>query len=408
MALLLLLSGCANSAGTNNSSAETNEKVEAQPKQGGELTYALATSPDSLDPHRSGLAVAGRVFRTIFDNLVIQAEDGTIQPWLATEWTVSEDGKSYIFQLREDVKFHDGTPFNAEAVKFSFDRIIDPKTKSGNALSLLRPYVSSEVLEEYTIKINLATPSAAFLSNVSQNQLGIVSPTAVEKYGDQFGKNPVGTGPFKFVSWTENADIQVEKNSDYNWGPSNVENKGKPYLDKISFKIVPEEATRIGSVQSGQVLAAETVPPQNIASLKNDPKTQLLTVNTIGLPYTLFFNQRKEPWNNVKARQAVQLAIDVDSIVKTLYLGTYERSWSPLSPGIVGYDKSLEGSVKVDIDKANKILDELGYEKGSDGIRVKDGKQLTLNYVDGSPNREKRNDIAVIVQQQLKKNCNQG
>ncbi|NYE06457.1 peptide/nickel transport system substrate-binding protein [Bacillus niacini] len=403
MALLLLLSGCANSASTKNSSAETNKEADAQPKQGGELTYALATSPDSLDPHRSGLAVAGRVFRTIFDNLVIQAEDGSIQPWLATEWTVSEDGKSYIFQLRADVKFHDGTPFNAEAVKFSFDRIIDPKTKSGNALSLLRPYVSSEVLEEYTIKINLATPSTAFLSNLSQNQLGIVSPTAVEKYGDQFGKNPVGTGPFKFVNWTENADIQVEKNSDYNWGPSNVENKGKPYLDKISFKIVPEEATRIGSVQSGQVLAAETVPPQNIASLKNDPKTQLLTVNTIGLPYTLFFNQRKEPWNNVKARQAVQLAIDVDSIVKTLYLGTYERSWSPLTPGIVGYDKSLEGSVKVDIDKANKILDELGYEKGSDGIRVKDGKQLTLNYVDGSPNREKRNDIAVIVQQQLKR-----
>src|SRR4051812_21280755 len=177
-ALLLLLSGCANGASTTNTSAETNEKVISEPKEGGELTYALATSPDSLDPHRSGLAVAGRVFRTIFDNLVTQAEDGTIQPWLATDWTVSEDGKSYTFQLRDDVIFHDGTPFNAEAVKFSFDRIIDPKTKSGNALSLLRPYVSSEVLEEYTIKINLTTPSAAFLSNLSQNQLGIVSPAA--------------------------------------------------------------------------------------------------------------------------------------------------------------------------------------------------------------------------------------
>lgn len=403
MALLLLLSGCANNTSTNNSSAETNEKVEAQPKQGGELTYALATSPDSLDPHRSGLAVAVRAFRTIFDSLVVQEPDNSIKPWLATEWTISEDGKSYTFKLRQDVKFHDGTPFNAEAVKYSFDRIIDPKTQARNSTALLKPYQSSEVLDEYTIKINLSTPSSSFLSNLSQAMLGIVSPTAAEKYGDQFGKNPVGTGPYKFVSWTENADIVVEKNNDYKWGPSIVENKEAPYLDKITFKIIPEEATRIGSVQSGQVLAAETVPPQNIVSLKNDPKNQLLQVNTIGLPYTLFFNQRKEPWNDVRARKAVQLSVDVNAIVKTLYLNTYSRAWSPLSPGILGYDKSLENSNSVDLEKANELLDELGYVKGKDGIRVKDGRELTLNYVDGTPNREKRNDIAVIIQQQLKK-----
>ncbi|ULT58961.1 ABC transporter substrate-binding protein [Neobacillus drentensis] len=403
LVLLLLVSGCANDANTTNQSAEASERSKSQSKQGGELTYALATSPDTLDPHRAGLAVAGRVFRNIFDNLVFQAKDNTIQPWLATEWTVSDDGKSYTFKLRKDVKFQDGTPFNAEAVKYSYDRIIDPKSKSGNAPGLLQPYVSSEVIDDYTIKINLATPSAAFLSNLSQNQLGIVSPTAAKRYGDQFGKHPVGTGPFKFVSWSEDADIHLVKNSDYNWGPPNVENKGKPNLNKLTFKIVPEEATRIGSIQSGQVLAAETVPPQNIASLKNDPKTQLLKVNTIGLPYTLFFNQRKAPWTDVKVRQAVQLAVDVDSIVKTLYLGTYHRAWSPLTPGIFGYDPSLEGSTKANIKKANQILDELGYKKGSDGIRVKDGKPFTLNYVDGSPNREKRNDIAVIIQQQLKK-----
>lgn len=400
IAFLLLLSGCANSTSTKNSSEETNGKAA---KQGGELTYALATSPDSLDPHRSGLAVAVRAFRTIFDSLVVQAPDNSIKPWLATEWTISDDGKSYTFKLRKDVKFHDGTPFNAEAVKYSFDRIIDPKTKAKNAVALLKPYESSEVIDEYTIKINLATPSTAFLSNLSQAMLGIVSPTAAEKYGDQFVKNPVGTGPYKFVSWTENADIVVEKNNDYHWGPSIVENKEAPYLDKITFKIIPEEATRIGSVQSGQVLAAETVPPQNIVSLKNDPKTQLLQVNTIGLPYTLFFNQRKAPWNDVRARKAVQLAVDVDAIVKTLYLNTYSRAWSPLTPGILGYDESLENSSKLDIEKANKLLDELGYIKGADGIRAKDGKTLTLNYVDGTPNREKRNDIAVIIQQQLKK-----
>ena len=400
-AFLLLLAGCSNGASTSNSE-DTSGKAGTEASSGGELTYALATSPDTLDPHRSGLAVSVRAFRPIFDSLVVQTADNTIQPWLATEWKVSEDGKSYTFKLREDVTFHDGTPFNAEAVKYNYDRIIDPKTKAANALALIRPYKSSEVIDEYTIKINLETPSAAFLSNLSQALLGIVSPTAAEKEGDQFGKNPVGTGPYKFVSWIENADIQVEKNKDYKWAPSIVENEGAPYLDKITFKIIPEEATRIGSVQSGQVLAAETVPPQNMVSLKNDPKTQLLQVNTVGLPYTLFFNQRNKPWDDVNVRKAVQNAIDVDAIVKTLYMGTYERAWSPLSPGILGYDETLENSVKPDLDEANKRLDELGYKKGSDGIREKNGKKLTLNYVDGSPNREKRNDIAVIIQQQLK------
>jgi peptide/nickel transport system substrate-binding protein len=403
VASALLLSGCASSNTTKTASEGTTKEEEVQPKEGGELTYALATSPDSLDPHRSGLAVAVRAFRTIFDSLVVQGPDNSIQPWLATEWTVSEDAKSYTFKLREDVTFHDGTPFNAEAVKYSFDRIIDPKTQAKNAVALLRPYESSEVIDEYTIKINLATPSSGFLSNLSQAMLGIVSPTAAEKYGDQFVKNPVGTGPYKFVSWTENADIVVEKNEEYHWAPSIVENQESPYLDKITFKIIPEEATRIGSVQSSQVLAAETVPPQNIVSLKSDPNFQLLQVDTIGLPYTLFFNQRKEPWNDVKARKAVQLAVDVDAIVKTLYLDTYSRAWSPLTPGILGYDESLENKNKLDLDQANQILDDLGYVKGADGIREKDGKKLILNYVDGTPNREKRNDIAVIIQQQLKK-----
>ncbi|MFC5449334.1 ABC transporter substrate-binding protein [Paenibacillus aestuarii] len=403
MVIVLVLSACGDKPASQSGTAASAGATTQAAAQGGEITYALATSPDSLDPHRSGLAVAVRVFRTMYDSLVVQLPDNTIKPWLATEWTISPDGKSYTFKLRKDVKFHDGTPFNAEAVKYSFDRILDPATKAANATALLKPYKSSEVIDEYTIKLNLETPSVAFLGNLSQAMLGIVSPTAAKKYGDQFGKNPVGTGPFKFVKWEDNAEIKFERNPDYNWAPELVSNKGKSYLDAITFKIIPEEATRIGSVQSGQVTAAETVPPQNIVSLKNDAKLQLLQVNTGGLPYTLFFNQSRPPWNDVKARQAVQSAVDIDAIVKTLYLGTYQRAWSPLAPSAFGYDASLENAIKPDLDKANRLLDELGWVKGADGVREKDGKKLTLHYVDGSPNREKRNDIAAMIQQQLKK-----
>lgn len=403
LTIVMMLTACGGSQTTQGTeSVQSQGAAQGNSQQGGELTFALATSPDTLDPHRSGLAVSVRVIRTIYDSLVVQLPDNSIKPWLAKEWTISEDGLDYTFKLREDVVFQDGTPFNAEAVKYNFDRILDPATKAANAAALLQPYESSEVIDEYTVKIHLSTPSRAFLGNLSQALLGIVSPAAAVKYGDQLGHNPVGTGPFKFVKWDENASIQVERNPDYKWAPELVLNQSAPYLDGIDFKIVPEEATRIGSVQSNQVLAAETAPPQNILTLQNDPNYQLLQTNTVGLPYTLFFNLDHEPWNELKARQAIQLAVDVDTIVNTLYLGTYDRAWSALSPGIFGYDASLEDSISPDIDKANQLLDELGWTQGSDGVREKDGKKLQLHYVDGTPNREKRNDIAVMIQQQLK------
>lgn len=405
LALTTVLAGCgssSNSEATAQAASGSDTATASAPVQGGDFTYALATSPDTLDPRRSGLAVSVRVFGALYDTLLVRNADGSLGPSLATEWEQSDDGLSYTLKLKEGVKFQDGTPFNAEAVKYNFDSIIDPETKAANALALLRPYKSSEVIDEYTIKLNLETASQAFLGNLSQGMLSIVSPTAAKEKGEDFGKNPIGTGPFKFVSWSENAEIKLERNPDYAWGSSEAKNTKAAYLDNLTFKIVPEEATRIGGVQSGQVLAAETVPPQNIVALESDPNAQLFKTNTIGLPYTLFFNLEKKPWDELKARQAVQLAVDVDTIVKTLYLGTYERAWSSLTPGILGYDESLEGKIAPNLEKSNALLDELGWVKGADGIREKDGQRLTLHYVDGSPNREKRNDIAAMIREQLK------
>jgi peptide/nickel transport system substrate-binding protein len=396
MVTSLVLAGCASD--TKNSSNATGEVVK-----GGELTYALATPPDSLDPHRTGYVVALRVIAQVFDTLITLDEKNEFQPRLATEWNVSNEGKTYTFKLRDDVKFHDGTPFNAEAVKYNFDRIVDPKTKAGNAIALIQDYESAEVLGEFEVAIHLSSPNAAFLSNVSQTLLSIVSPTAAEKYGEEFAYNPVGTGLFKFESYKENAEVKLVKNEDYNWGPVGVENKGPSHLDRLTFKIVPEEATRVGGIQSGQILVAETIPPQNISALEANKEIEIYSQDTIGLPFTLFFNQTNEPYNDVNVRKAILLGVDVDSIIKTLYLGYYNRSWSPLTPGIYGYNEKLENSWNYDVEAANKLLDEAGFTVGKDGIRVRDGKRLTLNYVDGAPNREKRNDIAVIIQQQLKK-----
>jgi peptide/nickel transport system substrate-binding protein len=385
----------------SNSTTESAQGNEKEPVSGGTLTFALATSPDTLDPGASGFAVAHRVIRNIFDSLVYLDTDGTIKPWLAVSWTKSDDGKTYTFKLRDDVKFHDGTPFNAQAVKANFDRVV--ANGRGQSVSLLGPYESSTVIDEYTIEIKLSRPFEPFLSGLSSAFLGISSPTAIEKYGDQYSKNPVGSGPFKFVKWSENDRVELERNPDYNWGPPSAANKGPAHIDKLVFFIIPEEATRIGGVQSGQVLAAETVPPQLIESLKNSSKIRIEQAITNGTAFSLYFNVQNEPWNDVKVRQAVQQAVDVDAIVQTLYLGTYKRAWSSLTAGILGYDASLENELQYSADKANQLLDELGWKVGADGIREKDGKKLTLRYLEPSPNREKRNDIAVMVQQQLKK-----
>lgn len=398
----VLLAGCAASQGQGGSTSAQPDQTQSSGggAQGGELTYALATSPDTLDAGASGFAVSHRVFRNIFDSLVFQEKDGSFQPWLATSWTKSEDGKEYTFKLRTDVTFQDGIAFNAAAVKANFDHIFSGGR--GQARSLLGTFSSAEVVDEHTIKMILSEPFEPLLSGLSSAFLGISSPKALEQYGDQYGKHPVGSGPFTFVSWSENDQIVLERYEKYNWGPPSAENKGPSHLQKLTFKIIPEEATRIGSVQSGQGLAAETVPPQLITALKGDANIIVDQSITNGTAFTLYINTKNEPWNELKARQAVQLAVDVDTIVRTLYLGTYERAWSALTPGILGYDSSLENSVKPDVARANQLLDELGWKTGADGVREKDGKKLTLRYLDGSPNREKRNDIAAIVQQQLK------
>lgn len=395
----LIVTACGNDISDSNTPADALSDI----KGGGELTFAIATPPDSLDPHRTGYVVALRVIAQIFDTLITLDDNNEYHPLLATEWSVSEDGKNYTFKLRDDVTFHDGTPFNAEAVKYSFDRIVDPETKAANALALVNNYESTEIVNDYEVIIHLSAPNAAFLSNVSQTLLSIVSPTAAEELGEDFALHPVGTGLFKFESYEENAEIKLVKNENYQWGSETVENQGPSYLDRLTFKIVPEEATRVGGIQSGQIDAAETIPPQNVESLEASKSVQIFKKDTIGLPFTLFFNQTNEPYNDVNVRRALLLGVDVDTIVKTLYLGQYTRSWSPLTPGIYGYNADLENSWDYDVNTANKLLDEAGFTVGSDGIRVRDGKRLTLNYVDGAPNREKRNDIAVIIQQQLKK-----
>ena len=225
---------------------------------GERLVFALAGDPFHLDPNLTQGSLAHTVMMNIFDTLVYADVEGNIHPGLATSWETSDDRLSWTFHLREGVTFHDGTPFNAEAVKFTMDRVKDPELNSRRAASYLGPYISSEVIDEYTVCINFEKPYELLLVRLSRAWLGIVSPTAVKKYGnDGFGEHPVGTGPFIFRERVPNSHIILDRNPDYNWAPSIFDHQGPPHVEGVTFKIVPDLATRLATLENGEVNVIE-------------------------------------------------------------------------------------------------------------------------------------------------------
>jgi peptide/nickel transport system substrate-binding protein len=399
LAVLAVLSGChARDAGAPASAA-----APAAPVRGGELVFAFdgaAGTSFALDPEQSGFAPHHRVMRSIYDSLVVLLPGHRFGPWLATSWAVSPDGRAWTFKLRDDVHFHDGTRFDAAAVKFNLDRLEDPKNALV-AVSDVLPYDNSEVVDDFTIRILLKTPYAPLLANLSKTSLGMVSPAAVKAEGKGFLQHPVGTGPFKFVSMQPGTEIVLERNADYHWPPQGAANPGAAYIDRLVFKNVPEEATRVAVLENGQAGVADIIPPQNLLALRGDPAYRVIDGELLNLNYALYLNQTRQPWDDEAVRRAFRLSLDLDAAVRTVDLGTMKRAWTPLSPAILGYDKRFENSWKPDPAQARALLEERGWKAGPDGVRQKDGKRLTLVLLDAQGNREKRLDILTMLRRQL-------
>jgi peptide/nickel transport system substrate-binding protein len=399
LAALAALAGCH----PRNADAASPAAASGTPVRGGELVFAFdgaAGTSFALDPEQSGFAPHHRVMRSIYDSLVVLRPDHRFGPWLATSWETAPDGRSWTFKLRNDVHFHDGTRFDAAAVKFNLDRIADPKNALIAASDVL-PYEGSDVVDDFTVRIRLKTPYAPLLAHLSKTSLGMVSPTAVKADAKGFLQHPVGTGPFKFVSLQPGTEIVLARNADYRWPPQGAANPGAPYLDRLVFKNVPEEATRVAVLQNGQAGLADIIPPQNLLALRADPAYRIIEGELLNLNYALYLNQTRAPWDDEAVRRAFRLSLDLDAAVRTVDLGTMKRAWTPLSPAILGYDKQFENSWKPDPAEARRLLDAQGWKPGADGIRQKDGKRLTLVLLDAQGNREKRLDILTMLRRQL-------
>jgi peptide/nickel transport system substrate-binding protein len=376
--------------------AQSPRAVSRRQQAGGQLVFGAWQDPDTLDPHTTGLAATSRILIHILDPLVWRnPADGQFYPGLAERWEVSPDGLTYTFYLRKDVVFHNGEPFTANAVKFTYDHIADPATKSVNR-AFIGPYGHTEVVDDYTAKVVLTEPFSPFLTYSSVTVVARpVSPKAYQELGDEINVHPVGTGPFMYKEYVKQDHFTMVRNPDYKWGPSFFAHQDAAYLDEILWKIIPEPSTRVSALDNGEVMAIEEVRPQDVVRYKEDGNYQVLSSGTPGQPRMILVNTQKAPTDDVAVRRACLLATDQDTIITTLYKGVYTPSHSLLDPLTPGYAADLDGYVKFDLEKANQTLEEAGWVKNGD-IREKDGQKLEILFLSNTANDFK--NIAELMQ----------
>ncbi|WP_188894520.1 ABC transporter substrate-binding protein [Microlunatus endophyticus] len=375
-----LLAACKGANSATASSASTT------------LTVGVYQEPDTLDPAATGLAMVAMMITHIFDPLIWWLPDssGTNQfyPGLAKSYKASADARTYTFTLRQDVDFHDGTHFDAKAVKANFDHVVDPATKSRSAASGLGPdYDKVEIVDDYTVRIHFKQPNASFLHNVTAITLGMQSPAAIKQYGAAGVSNhPVGTGPFKFVEYQAQDHVSLERYDKYAWAPEPFALTGKAKLEKLDFKILLDTNARYNALRSGQIQIAQNLDPDTIASIQKSKQFTHYNVPSTGQPYGLPINIDKAPTDDIRVRQAILHAVDQKSLNEKVLHGAYTPAYNILTPSTPGYVKANDSMFAYDPAKSKSLLDQAGWTAGADGSRSKGGKKLEVEILIQSAN----------------------
>ncbi len=352
--------------------------------QGPELVYGLTLVPSGIDPHINASAELGIPLRSVYDTLVYRdAETGDFVPGLATSWEVSPDGLRYTFTLRSDVLFHDGTPFNADAVRVNIERILDPATGSLKAAQLLGPVTGVEVIDATRVALVLSEPFAPLLDGLSQPYLGMASPTALAAWDlATYQFHQVGTGPFRFVEYVVNDRLVLERNPDYAWGPPVVANAGPPAVQRLVFRFYEDPAARLLALQGGEAQIMGELLPVDAKSLAEDSPLQLLPTPVPGQPLQFFFNTGRMPTSNLAVRQALILGTDRQAIVQAIYQGYMPIAYGPLNSSSLYYDSAVEGRYAYDPAQAVALFNSTGWvDTDGDGWRDADGAPLELEVV---------------------------
>lgn len=340
--------------------AETGEEPmpeeEAPAEEEGPTSFRIAVGidPDTLDPALFTTTTVANIIEYMAQTLVITDKDGTLQPQLATEWEISDDNLEYTISLREDVTFHDGTPLNAEAVKWNLDRVLDPDV----SVAIRSPFIAIdqvEVVDEYTVRLILSEPFAPLMSAFSLETSAILSPASLDVEGNSYENvsEPVGTGPYIFSERAKGERIVVKKNPDY-WGE-------EPYYDEVVFRIVPEAATRESLLLAGQVDLIILPPISDLPALRENPDVNVLLAPSDRSIF-IALNNNDEVLSDVRVRQAFNYAVNKQDIIDSVLFGAAEVLDAPGAPSLFGY--CPQDPYEYNPERAKELLSEAGVEEG--------------------------------------------
>jgi peptide/nickel transport system substrate-binding protein len=343
----------------------------------------------SLDPARITDAESAEVTEQIFDHLVRYRHDSTeIEPSLATAWDVSADGRTWTFHLRPNVLFHDGTPMDADAVVFSLDRQRDPKHPFHEPdfnywNNSFRNIQAVEKIDSLTVRVTIERPYAPFLADLAMFPVSVVSPTAVRRWGREFAKHPVGTGPFRFVDWTPGERITLEANPSY-WD-------GAPRIQNLVFTVIRDARQRLVALEGGAIDVAESLAPQDLQFVALHPDLEVHRIAGNNIAY-LAMNMLHHPFDDVRVRRAVNYAINKQAIVRLIYQGQAEEATGAVPPSLWAHEAGP--TYGYDPEKARRLLEEAGYKPTLHRLRL-----FTMNT--SRPYMPAPETVARIVQHNL-------
>ncbi|MFZ5818249.1 MAG: glutathione ABC transporter substrate-binding protein [Bacillota bacterium] len=377
---LAILAGC--SGGGSKPSEQTpaqKEPAKSEPAKPKTLTIAGGTNATSMDIHKVSDSPSFSILEHINETLFTMSPTGEIKPNLAESFTANPDGKSYTIKLRSGIKFSDGTPFNAEAVKLNFERVLKPETKAAFR-SLIALVTKVETPDELTVVLHTSKPFAPLQFHLTHSGVGIIAPSALAKGDDWLATNTIGTGPYTLKEFKKDQSTTLVKNPNY-WGtPAKI--------DEVTYKAVKEAGPRLVEVESGAADIATNVPANDVARLKANPDIDVTTVPGLRILYVMFNNQ-KPPFNDVRVRQAINYGVDKEAIVKNLLGGAGRVLDAPMAEPIFGYSKQTPYAR--DVAKARQLLADAG---------IKPGTKITLHHPTGRYAQDAK--VAEAIAAQLK------
>ncbi|ACQ78732.1 extracellular solute-binding protein family 5 [Beutenbergia cavernae DSM 12333] len=365
-----VLTACAGGGGEPGSSGST---ASGEPTTGGTLTVAFPADPENLDPHQRPQLYPRTITRQIADSLTDQdPETGEVIPWLASSWEISDDVRTFTFTLRDDVTFSDGTPLTADVVTANWERILEIGPLAYVAAGLLRDYSSSEVIDSHTVSITFANPNAQFLQATASQSLAVLAPATLALTPEEVAAGDViGSGPYILESYTPGEDVVLTVREDYAWGSPLYANRGRGYVDRIEFSIIPEPTTMAGAVASGQIDFAYLLDVSVLSTVESSD-AELIGTDMPAIAIPIVPLVYRPIFADERTRRALSLATDREAIVDSVFEGRYQPASAVLTKANPGW-VDLSDQLAYDVDGAIALLEEAGWTTvGDDGLRSND------------------------------------